>query len=103
MDLIYFILSVLLRLSPAVRKVSRVTETRTKFRESDLVDLAFWLPLVGWISVSVQHVSGARWMEWRVRNVRAFYDTSNSNSCHPWNIDILNRGGNSPPRGPSPD
>ena len=68
MDLIYIILSVLIRLSPAVLNLSRLS--RSGKRQSS-VDLAMWLPLVGWVSVSVRHIPGAFWLPWRVYDVRS--------------------------------
>ncbi|MFT5303432.1 MAG: hypothetical protein ACI87E_002607 [Mariniblastus sp.] len=71
MDLIYIILSVFLRLSPAVRKLSSVSSGRKN--RGDVVELAFWIPLVGWVSVSVQHLSEAQWLTWRVRKVNSVH------------------------------
>lgn len=103
MDLIYIILSVFLRLSPAVRKLSSVTSS-DKGRRPDMVDLAFWLPLVGWVSVSVQHRPDAKWFIWRVREVNEFHFSAslNSQQKQSWRVDSKRRGRSLPPRR-SPD
>lgn len=102
MDLIYLILSFFLRLSPAVRKLSSVTlDDRT--RRPDTVELAFWLPLVGWVSVSVQHRPDAKWLIWRVREVSEFHFSPwlSSQQEQRWRVDSKRRGRNqSPPRAP---
>ena len=107
MDLIYIILSVFLRLSPAVRKVSRATRRKSsrnqRFGELGLVDLAFWLPLVGWISVSVEHLPDARWLQWRVRSVLSFGEAPHSGRSSNWWTKPFDRGGNGPPQDHWPD
>jgi hypothetical protein len=103
MDLIYIILSVFLRVSPAVRRLSGVTSSSEKNRR-DWVGLAFWFPLVGWVSVSVQHVPDAKWLFWRVREVRSFdFFTLNSDQQPRWRVDSKRDGGQRPPRPQSPD
>lgn len=104
MDLIYIILSVLLRLSPAVRKVSRVTKSTKRNGSSSarrkyghLMDLAFWFPLVGWISVSVQDVPTARWLQWRVRSVYSFGVPTDFESDDRWKSESSRRSGETPP------
>lgn len=72
MDFVYLILSVFLRLSPAVRKLFPVISGE-RHRPSDLVDLAFLIPLVGWVSVSVQHRMEARWLSTRVLQLNEFH------------------------------
>lgn len=107
MDLIYIILSVFLRLSPAVRKVSRATRRKSsrnqRFGELGLVDLAFWLPLVGWISVSVEYLPDARWLQWRVRSVHSFCDESGVDRSSGPLANFFGRGGKGPPRNRWPD
>lgn len=109
MDLIYIILSVFLRISPAVRKVSKATlRSRSgnrdrRFRERDLIDLEFWLPLVGWIPVLVQQLPDARWLQWRVRSVQSFCGLMNSRRSDGWRLNPFDRGGNAPPRDHWPD
>jgi len=107
MDLIYIILSVFLRLSPAVRKVSRARSRNSlrnrRLRDHDLIDLAFWLPLVGWISVSVEQLPNARWLQWRVRSVQSFRDAEDSTRFGGWRLNPFDRGGNGPPRDHWPD
>jgi hypothetical protein len=71
MDLIYFILSVFLRLLPAARKHSVGTGFSSRHRGQDRMELAVWIPLVGWVSVSVQHFAEARWLPWRVMDIRS--------------------------------
>lgn len=106
MDLIHIILSVLLRLSPAVRKVSKVTRSSRQNGHSSanrkhgqLTDLAFWIPLVGWISVSVQFVPNARWLQWRVVSVHSFGERHlDFEDKEGWKNDTLKRnGGKTPP------
>lgn len=80
MDFVYLILSVFLRLSPAVRKLSPVI-SEDRNRPSDLVELAFLIPLVGWVSVSVQHCLDARWLTTRVRQLNDFHWVSLLNRC----------------------
>jgi hypothetical protein len=80
MDFVYLILSVFLRLSPAVRKLSPVM-TEEQNRPSDWVELAFLIPLVGWVSVSVQHRFNARWLSRRVRQLNEFHWLSLLSSC----------------------
>ena len=78
MDFVYLILSVFLRLSPAVRKLSPVISGE-RHRPSDLVELAFLIPLVGW--VSVQHRLDASWLTRRVRQLNEFHWLSSLNRC----------------------
>jgi hypothetical protein len=92
MDLIYIILSVFLRLSPAVRKLSSVS-TGQKNRRHDVLDLAFWIPLVGWVSVSVQHQPDSKWFVWRVREVNSFrFSMLNVEQKQDWRVDSKRRG-----------
>jgi len=103
MDLIYFILSVFLRLLPAVRKHS----VRTGFaslRGENRMELAVWIPLVGWVSVSVQHFPEARWLPWRVRNIRSFGQSSlNHEQKQGRRVGSKRRGRSLPPRFELPD
>jgi hypothetical protein len=69
MDLIYLILSVFLRRLPVARKRFVGTGFSSHVRDRDRMELAFWIPMVGWISVSVQQVAEARWLPWRVRDI----------------------------------
>ena len=78
MDFVYLILSVFLRLSPAVRKLSPVISGE-RHRPSDLVELAFLIPLVGWVSVSVQPRLDARWLSTRVRPLNESHRLSSLN------------------------
>ena len=80
MDFVYLILSVFLRLSPAVRKLSPVISGERN-RPSDWVELAVLIPLVGWVSVSVQHRFDARWLSRRVRQLNEFHWLSSLNRC----------------------
>lgn len=103
MDLIYLILSVFLRIFPAVRKQS-VGSGRRNCRPEPPLELALWIPLVGWISVSVQHNSEARWLPWRVNRVNPLGSTwleSERNQCR--NNGSHGRGRNLPPRFRLPD
>ena len=104
MDLIYFILSVFLRLSPAVRKLSSVSVSGAKHRRRNWVGLAFWLPMVGWVSVSVQHMPGAQWLTWRVREVRSFHFSAlDSRQKQSREVDSKSRGRKLPPRLQAPE
>jgi hypothetical protein len=80
MDFVYLILSVFLRLSPAVRKLSPVISGERRC-PSDLVELAFLIPLVGWVSVSVQHRLDASRLTRRVRQLNEFHWLSSLNRC----------------------
>ena len=78
MDFVYLILSVFLRLSPAVRKLSPVSSGERN-RPSDWVEIAYLIPLVGWVSVSVQHRFEAIWLSRRVRRLNEFHGLSSLN------------------------
>ena len=107
MDLIYIILSVFLRLSPAVRRVFRAKRAdSSRYRsagERGRVDLAFWFFLVGWISVSVEYLPDAKWLQWRVRSVLSFGDAPDSNRSSNWWTRHFDRGDHRPPRDHWPD
>ena len=97
MDFVYLILSVFLRLSPAVRKLSPVISGE-RHRPSDLVELAFLIPLVGWVSVSVQPRLDARWLSARVRQLNEFHWLSSLNRCDEprWGRNSFQGGGSCP-------
>ena len=104
MDLIYVILSVFLRLLPAVRKHSVGTGISLRGFRSDPVELAVWIPLVGWVSVSVQHNPEARWLPWRVRSIHSLDRSSlNHDQKQSWKVGSQGRGRNLPPRFELPD
>ena len=71
MDLIYIILSVFLRFSTTVLKLSNQPKSG-RHRKNDLTELAVWLPVVGWVSVLVKHIPESFWLEWRVIDIRSF-------------------------------
>ena len=80
MDFVYLILSVFLRLSPVVRQLSPVISGERN-RPSDWVELAYLIPSVGWVSVSVQNRFEARWLSRRVRELNEFHWLSSLNRC----------------------
>lgn len=103
MDLIYVILSVFLRLSPAVRKQFIRSKSARGFR-NDRMQLAIWVPLVGWVSVSVQHFSEATWLPWRVTGIGTDVDTQvQPDPKRRRDIGSQRRGSDLPPRIDMPD
>jgi hypothetical protein len=104
MDLIYLILSVFLRLLPAVRKHSVVNRFPRPGRRNDRLELAIWIPMVGWVSVSVQHFPEAQWLPWRVRGIGSVgQSTLNRDQRQSRKKSSKRRVGNLPPRFELPD
>ena len=79
MDLVYLILSVILRLSPVTLNPS--TLQRSRMRRQGVMELAMWIPVAGWLSVSVRQNPNAIWLHWRVWDVRSI-DRSSLDSHH---------------------
>jgi len=103
MDLIHIILSVFLRLSPAALNMSGLSKSG-KRRRNGTAELAMWLPLVGWVSVSVQFMPSAFWLPWRVYDVRSIDRSSlDSNPNQSWGKNSSKRGRPKPPQNDMPD
>lgn len=69
MDLIYIILSIYLRLFQTALPLSRVSHRRSMRRPQVGQPLAMWIPLIGWVSVTVRYLPDAAWLAWRVTSV----------------------------------
>lgn len=81
-ELIYIILSILIRFSPFVWRPSEMMH-RTSSRRghgSRLALRSIWLPIIGWVSVSVQRTPESKWLSfwlpWRVVEIHAFEQRS---------------------------
>jgi hypothetical protein len=72
-ELVYFLLSILIRFTPLVG-TRPITRSRKSLNGNDFPGFAIWIPVVGWVVVSVQRsfvndwlpqrVVAARWLGW---------------------------------------
>jgi len=68
MDFIYILLSVYIRLFQTALPLSGSASAESN--RQNLQQWAMWLPIVGWVSVSVRFVPAAIWLIWRVTSIR---------------------------------
>ncbi len=66
MELVYLILSVWIRFSPWVKPLSVVAVSGPTGMQGKCSGRSVWLPIVGWVAVSVQRSWSVRWLPWRV-------------------------------------
>ncbi|MEM7785247.1 MAG: hypothetical protein AAF939_22855 [Planctomycetota bacterium] len=96
MDLIYIILSILLRLSPVALNLSRLSR-QNRLRSSGDLDLAIWIPIVGWASVSVKYVPSARWLTWQVYEIKSIDRLSLDSGLKGWKFHETKKEEKQPP------
>jgi hypothetical protein len=68
MDFIHILLSVYIRLFQTALPLSGSGSGDSKRQNSQ--QWAMWLPIVGWVSVSVRYAPAAVWLIWRVTSIR---------------------------------
>lgn len=98
MDLIYIILSIYLRLFPTVLPLSRVRSGQTDRRFQSGRPLAMWIPVVGWVSVTVHYLPNAVWLAWRVTSVERLRGGPPSRRKRTWLDHSSDRDQNTDPR-----